>query len=151
MNKPAARKLLRHLMKQQLSPSAARFNMRYWGNPRSEVTVEVLEEPICNTQACMAGETVLALGGGYLVKGIGGINLYREFRIKELDIEDTAAKLLDLTEEEQSRLFYFKSMGYERGWPKRYETSYKAATTASARLAVAIRRLEHFIVTNGKS
>lgn len=151
MNKPAARKLLRHLMKQRQSPSAARFNMRHWGGATREIPDnDILEQPICNTQACMAGETVLALNAGFLVKRIGGIRLYSQYRVNDFGIQETAAKLLDLTEDEQYRLFYFKSMGYRHGWPKKYEDEYKNAKTPFDRLMAAIHRLSYFIATNGR-
>jgi hypothetical protein len=153
MNKPALRKLVRHLIRQQKSEEAARFNMRYfgigievYGMPRKDM----LEVPVCNTQACLAGEAVLSLNGGFL-RRTGGIDVYKKFRIKGFDIEDTATKLLDLTREESRRLFFFTSMnGAERkGWPEQFEKEYNLATTPADRIEVAIRRVAHFINTDG--
>jgi len=152
MNKPALRKLVRHLIKQRKSAEAARFNMKYFGievvghYPREGM----LEIPACHTQACLAGEAVLTLNGGFL-KRQGGIELYKKFRIKGFDIEDTATKLLDLTHEEKRRLFFFMSMNGSgmKGWPDQFETEYNLAMTPADRIGVAIRRVAHFINTDG--
>lgn len=150
MNIKNVRKLLSHLKKQQKTEQAARFNMRYFGASCTDGLNDILQQPVCNTQACLAGETVLALHAGY-IKPNGGINIYKKSPYRLYDIEDVAVKLLDLTDDERERLFFFRSMtGGANGWPKRFEDKYRNATTPVERLAVAISRVEHFIKTKGR-
>lgn len=154
MNKQNVRKLLSHLKKQQKSHEAARFNMRYFNlsTRLSSYPAGMLEPPVCNTQACLGGETILALKAGYIPRN-GGINIYKKSRLAELDIEEAATELLGLSLEERQKLFFFSEMLYTddpTGWPEKFEREYKQATTPADRLAVAIRRVEHFLKTNGK-
>jgi hypothetical protein len=166
MNKPALRKLLRHLIKQQKSVNAARFNMNYFGvGVRDGSNMEgMLERPICKTQACLAGEAVLSSHHGFLERR-GGIKIYKKYNHYNgytdiignhyngyTDIIGNARELLGLTKEEQNRLFFFQSMlcySFEKGWPTEFQKQYEAAKTPAARLEVAIRRLRHFIDTDG--
>jgi hypothetical protein len=157
MNKPAARKLLSHLIKQQKSINAARFNMHYFGVGIGDryTWPGMLQHPVCNTQACLAGEAVLASRRGFLKKH-GGIEIYKKYRSGG-DIVDVAQKLLGLTREEHRKLFYFTDMLFrftdmlfrEEGWPLEFQEQYEAAKTPAERLEVAIRRLRHFIDTDG--
>jgi len=159
MNKQNFKKLISHLKKQQKSIEAARFNMRFFGVRidgimAEEKKNEILEMPVCNTQACLAGEATLSLKMGYITK-IGGISLYSKLRKKGLTIEDAAIKFLGLTVPESERLFYFRTMGVPGslrtyGWPEQFEHRYHQATTPADRLQVAIDRVEHFIKTNGE-
>lgn len=144
--------VIRHLKRQLNTPEVARFNMQYWGSSIKNAffkVEELLEIPVCNTQACLAGETVLALGAATLDRENGGLDLVEEFKFR--DIENAAADLLGLTGEEKKRLFWLK--GWSRytmyGWPDQFEQEYKEAKTPRARLEVAIRRLEFFLKTNG--
>jgi hypothetical protein len=149
MNIKNMKKLLAHLVRQQKSQKAARFNMKYWGTPclgKNDGMSDVLKTPVCKTQACLAGETVLALNMGKIGQG-GGIDLLPEFYG---GIGQVAAQALELTPSQRESLFAFKSWGHQQfGWPKEFETAYNAAKTPAKRLGVAIQRVKHFIKTNG--
>lgn len=153
MNIKNVRKLLSHLKRQQKSREAARFNMNYFGMKIiSNLVEDMLEAPVCHTQACLAGEAVLSLKAGYIQRG-GGIEIYRKSSLRDLDIEDAATKLLGLSAKEKNNLFFFPNMLSNEGnggWPSKFVEEYKDAQTPADRLAVAIRRVEHFIETKGK-
>lgn len=151
MNKRNLTKLLKHLEKQRNSKaSAGRFNMAYWGES-VETASQVLETPVCKTQACMAGEATIALSATEFLKD-GGLQLTVAAQKKfpgMWSISGVAGELLGLTDDQKLRLFYLKSWGYSQGWPEKYETAYRDATTPRARLTAAINRLKHFIKTDG--
>src|SRR5579859_3840239 len=140
------RLLISRLEKQLDSPEAARFNMLYFGNAWTPGMGGLDVAPVCKTQACLAGETVLSTGSGTLsshggiyinATGFGGWNILTQ-----------AIKDLKLTEPQSERLFFFSSMQESRrGWPKKFEEAYKNAKTPQGKLYVAIRRVEHFIET----
>lgn len=136
------------------SPEAPRFNMRYFGNQWGKEMVNLLpivreNPPVCKTQACLAGEAVLATGSGQLHHN-GGIILTSTGG-SGWEIESQAGKDLGLTLNQRRRLFFFANMNEEEiGWPKKFEEAYRAANTPQGRLYVAIRRVEHFLATKGR-
>jgi len=151
MNIPNLQKLLKHLQKQQNSRRAARFNMKYWGDAHCASMSGVLKKPVCKTQACLAGETVLALGAAE-ISAHGGLVLFSN---PFGSIEKEAAQLLELDDLQRTKLFKFKTWTCSifsssgNGWPVKFETAYEKAKTPSKRLGVAIQRLKHFIKTDG--
>lgn len=150
MNKPAMIKLLRHLTRQRDSKYAARFNMNYFGMQTGGYSMNgTLELPVCKTQACLAGETVLCLKGGFLGRQ-GGIELYKRYRIEGLDIDSLATRILNLNEAERDRLFFLYSHLGRPGWPKEFDKQYLNAMTPFDRLEVVINRVAHFIDTDGR-
>ena len=148
MNRPAVEKLIEHLKKQKETAEAARFNMRFFGvivdHPGAD---GMLEFPACHTQACLAGEAVLANGAGYIHKR-GGIVLNDDGH----DIESAAIGVLGLSFGESERLFFFKQWTDDgtNGWPEDFENAYNEATTPAKRLQVAIDRVQYFLDTDGK-
>lgn len=151
MNIPNLKKLVKHLEKQQKSQRAARFNMRYWGDRfiSKDDSVGCLKTPVCKTQACLAGETVLAFNVAKILP-TGGIFLTDYPFSGTGRISDVAAEKLGLGPVETARLFTFKSWGPRlNGWPEEFETAYEQAKTPAKRLAVTIQRVKHFIKTNG--
>lgn len=153
------KQLIEHLEKQLDSPAASRFNMEYFGNSINYAQAEMIEKPVCGTQACLAGETVLTTGAGFLrpfVNGAGGgIELKSGLNFLG-DIEEQATRDLGLTYTQQKNLFYLNDMLREEesslgmGWPEKFGKAYKDARTPQGRLYVAIRRIEHFIKTKGR-
>jgi hypothetical protein len=145
-NMQALVKRLRKLKK--FKKKRGRFNMEHFGS-RWYGSIGALkdEKPVCRTQACLAGEAILEFGAGVIAKG-GGIDLVGEHRDSPMPI--VAQSLLDLDNDQATRLFYFRSWGYENGWPREFEIRYRAAKTATGRLNVAIARVKHFIKTDGE-
>lgn len=152
MNKKNVRKLINRLEGLLDSPQAAQFNMEYFGNKYYEGMRDVLQVPVCNTQACLAGEAVLATGHA-TINIHGGLDIPN---LETTDIETgwyaehAAAKVLGLTGREAADLFFFKPMNNyrkfkDRGWPKKFEAAYAAAKTPQGRLYVAIKRVEFFL------
>jgi hypothetical protein len=133
------------------SREAAQFNMNYFGNLYSNNLKDILPDfpPVCNTQACLAGETVLATGSGRLLPG-GGIAMNPS---SCWDIEIQAIKDLGLTKEQALNLFYLRSWTVSHGrygWPEQFEQMYLTAKTPWGRLYAAILRVKHFIKTCGR-
>jgi hypothetical protein len=137
---------------------AARFNMKHFGTPfRPSLDGTLGPVPVCLTQACLAGETVLALGTGQLDDG-GGISIINPIEgvSNNWGVKYRADKDLGLTEAQSYRLFFFKNMtgsslssrGY--GWPTEYEQMYLRAKTPQGRLYAAILRVDKFIQTKGR-
>ena len=154
MNKAKLKRLQLHLEQQLDSPEAARFNMSTFGQKYNPGIMGTLQNfvPVCGTQACLAGEAVIALNLGEIYPE-GGISLLSRPTARAYggEIESAAIKELKLTLEESERLFYFKGWRTRkhRGWPKKFQTMYANAQTPQGRLYAAIRRLEHFIQTDG--
>lgn len=111
MNKRNLTKLLKHLEKQRNSKaSAGRFNMAYWGEATDYANTQVLEIPVCKTQACMAGEATIALGATEFLKN-GGLKFTTATSNKFPGINSiagVAGGLLGLISIQQQRLFYLK-------------------------------------------
>jgi len=156
MNKQKLQVLLTRLENQLDSPEAARFNMRTFGSRYSASTDDAFPgfPPVCRTQACLAGETVLALNKAK-IHPKGGILLLSD-PLKDSpsigsQIEQVAMDELELTTAQKQRLFFFKNWtAHKRGWPDNFQHMYENAQTPQGRLYAAIRRVEHFIKTNGR-
>src|SRR6267154_1437395 len=94
-------KLLVSRLEAQLdSPTAARFNMAHFGSAFTKNMIGVLQDftPVCKTQACLAGETVLATGSGTIVAASGGIVLGTDTFTIPIAIRRKATSDLGLTE-----------------------------------------------------
>lgn len=144
--------LLTRLENQLDSPEAARFNMNHFGTRATAYTAGVLEKfpPVCKTQACLGGETVLATGSGRILEG-GGIEIDQAGYSSAEAIKDRAQKDLGLTNVQALRLFFFKRWtASNNGWPEKFQQMYENAKTPQGRLYAAIRRVEHFIATKGR-
>jgi len=149
--------LLQERLEQQLdSPESARFNMKTFGSKYYPSMNDAFPEypPVCGTQACLAGETVLSTGQGKIHE-FGGILLDSDPDTRSSSsgwlIQSEAAKALELTKAQAQRLFFFKAWNMEnRGWPIKYQRMYENAKTPQGRLYAAIRRVERFIETDGR-
>lgn len=111
MNKKNVRKLINRLEGLLDSPQAAQFNMEYFGDAYFNGMRNVLEVPMCHTQACLAGEALLSTGqaeirlqGGLVITTPDGIRHSSGY------VEEAAKKSLGLTEKESNNLFYLRSM-----------------------------------------
>jgi hypothetical protein len=144
MNIKNLNKLLAHLKRQKKSKYVNRFNMAHWGERWYSGMRSALRYPVCRTQACLAGETILALKLGKIHPN-GGIDLLDRYS----SILFEASNELGLTTEQRDRLFYLPNWNNGVGWPQKFVEQYNKAKTPAGRLAVAIRRVEHFIKTEG--
>jgi hypothetical protein len=151
MNIKNLKLLVKRLEAQLDSPEAARFNMKNFGEQYYPAYPGALQAPVCNTQACLAGEAALMSGQATIGPNGGFFNLGGGRMFGQV-IEDNAVKFLGLNVEQRDKLFYTKSdqTWIETGWPKKFDAAYAAAKTPQGRLYVAIRRVEHFIKTKGK-
>lgn len=151
MNIKNLKLLVKRLEAQLDSPEAARFNMKNFGEQYYPGYPRALQAPVCNTQACLAGEAAL-LSGQATIDPDGGFLTLGGERMLGAYIEEEAIEFLELSGEQRDRLFYTKSdqTWIKTGWPKKFDAAYAAAKTPQGRLYVAIRRVEHFIKTKGK-
>jgi len=143
--------LIKRLKYLRNTEESKRFNMRYFGTEKitkndKKIDNSIFSVPVCHTQACLAGETVLLTGSGK-IKPKGGIKLLTD----ESNIFGVATRDLDLTINQAERLFYFKEWNDGiNGWPAEYEKMYLKAKTPTERLNVAIKRMKCFIKTKGR-
>lgn len=149
MNKKNVRKLINRLEGLLDSPQAAQFNMDYFGDAYFDGMRNVLEVPMCHTQACLAGEALLSTGQAEILPQGGlAITAPNGNRYSSWYVEEAAKKSLGLTEKESNNLFYLRSMLRTKGkygWPEKFEAAYAAAKTPQGRLYVAIKRVEFFL------
>lgn len=91
------------------------------------------DSPPCGTVGCIAGWACL-LSGASADEATWG----------------KGQDLLGLDFDESFRLFDFPAGGTDDGWPKEFNEQYIKAKTRSAKVNVAVARIEHFIKTKGK-
>jgi hypothetical protein len=87
--------------------------------------------PKCGTVACIAGWAFILSGEGEVESDRQGYVMLR------------AEELLGLTSGEGDRLFL------EDWWPDLYLERWEAAETAQERARIAVKRIDHFIKTDG--
>jgi hypothetical protein len=154
MNIEKLNQLVARLRSLKGTEQSKRFNMRTWGISADEaVKLDLLEErPVCNTQACLAGETVLMLKRGRIGRRGGIVGLPKAYQggFRNEGIGDLAAAELELTWDEKARLFYPHSIIHRHCWPYEFQARYDRARTPNGRLRVAIARVRHFIKTEGR-
>jgi hypothetical protein len=144
--------------------SVGRFDMAHFGAIYELITpLPNSIKPVCNTAACLAGQTVLVFGTGVL-NDDGGIDIIQKLELpsgwddsRNNQILAQATKDLGLTANQRDRLFFFKgwyNVGTEEtvytGWPEQFRSQHDKAKTQQGRILAAIRRVEHFIKTQGR-
>ena len=109
--------LLKRLQSLKGTEQAKRFNMDMFGGAVTKIDLphdkSILGMPVCKTQACLAGETLLATGSA-VIRARGGLKITKK-PPDGVDGDDywfpgAAADELGLTPDQASRLFYLKSM-----------------------------------------
>jgi hypothetical protein len=88
----------------------------------------------CGTVACIAGWAGL----------LNNPQIEKTYDVTSIDFFQPRHNGLQLTEDESDRLFY------EGEWPEPFCSEYYDAESSSERAAVAVRRIDHFIETNGR-
>lgn len=118
-------------LKQFIAEEPRRFTMSTWLAKIGDgiEAYSLLEQPPCDTAACLGGSLILMHGLPWHESGESFGN--------------RAAAIAKLTLREKERLFYLS------GWPIRYRNQYRLATTPSNRIKVAQRRIQYFLDTNG--
>lgn len=89
------------------------------------------EMPACNTAACIGGWAVI---------------LDRKRKIRDWSIVDfnkEGRQRLHLTRDQAAALF---GLCY---WPSKFSRAYYSAKTVRGKVRIAIRRIDHFIITKG--
>jgi hypothetical protein len=143
--------------KQRILRTPKRLNMKYWGTTTKFARrdggklFDQLEEPACHTQACVAGEILLAAKLVKIDRKNGGIIGLDGTEGCCLDMRQMATDAIGVNYIKARKLFQFKSWGagFSDGWPTLFETMYHEAKTPQERAEVTAKRIDHFIATNG--
>lgn len=146
-------RLLRRAQKYILA-EPRRIDMRQFGTvfdltrqTRSETGLPL---PPCGTTACIAGTIAILEGKTDPVAAKRHLKLFGGPYFFGGAARSAAESLLRITYEQAERLFYFKAWRTNRnGWPDKYATAYDTAKTPAGRARVTVRRIDHFIKTNG--
>jgi len=145
------------MLQEQVIKAAPSFNMMEWARPWGYMQAEwpetlvTNEPPPCGIQACLAGETLIMLNIAKVEK-CNMIPADDRWDGAQSTIPYLAAEELGLSIEQKQRLFYLSKHGHGNGqyyWPVNFELEYNAAKTPLDRAQVAVRRIQHFIDTNG--
>ena len=136
-------KLLREVEKRILA-EPRRFDMMTFGTKLNKRTIRALgkQAPPCGTVACIAGH-VDWMAHPRLFAASVALGDYDDSIVKR------AAKELGLGFElsqdtNAGRLFF------DNEWPEKFQAALAEAKTPLQRAEVAVKRIEHFIKTNGK-
>ncbi len=138
-------KLLRKVEKRILA-EPRRFNMMIFGEKLNKRTIEALgkQAPPRGTVACIAGHVDWMTHPRLFAASVAIDRFHRDD-----SIEKRAAKELGLgfdpsQDTNADRLFF------DDEWPKKFQAAFSKAKTPLQRAKVAVKRIEHFIKTNGK-
>lgn len=136
-------KLLRKVEKRILA-EPRRFDMMTFGDKLDKEAIEALgeEAPPCGTVACIAGHVDWMTHPRLFAASVA-LGDYDD------SIVERAAKELGLgfdpsQDTNAGRLFF------DDEWPKKFQAAFSKAKTPLQRAKVAVKRIEHFIKTNGK-
>ena len=136
-------KLLREVEKRILA-EPRRFDMMTFGDKLDKEAIEALgeEAPPCGTVACIAGHVDWMTHPRLFAASVA-LGDYDD------SIVERAAKELGLGFEPSQdtnagRLFF------DNEWPEKFQAALAEAKTPLQRAEVAVKRIEHFIKTNGK-
>ena len=136
-------KLLRKVEKRILA-EPRRFDMMTFGTKLNKRTIKALgkQAPPCGTVACIAGHVDWMTHPRLFAASVA-LGDYDD------SIVERAAKELGLGFEpsqdtKAGRLFF------DNEWPEKFQAALAEAKTPLQRAEVAVKRIEHFIKTNGK-
>ena len=137
-------KLLREVEKRILA-EPRRFDMMTFGRKLNKRTIEALgkQAPPCGTVACIAGH-VDWMAHPRLFAASVALGDYDD------SIVERAAKELGLNRFELSQDTYAGRLFFDNEWPEKFQAALAEAKTPLQRAEVAVKRIEHFIKTNGK-
>ena len=138
-------KLLREVEKRILA-EPRRFDMMTFGDKLDKEAIEALgeEAPPCGTVACIAGHVDWMTHPRLFAASVAIDRFARDDSIAE-----RAAKELGLGFE-LSQDTYAGRLFFDDEWPKKFQAAFSKAKTPLQRAEVAVKRIEHFIKTNGK-
>ena len=138
-------KLLRKVEKRILA-EPRRFDMMTFGDKLDKEAIEALgeEAPPCGTVACIAGHVDWMTHPRLFAASVAIDRFARDDSIAE-----RAAKELGLGFE-LSQDTYAGRLFFDDEWPKKFQAAFSKAKTPLQRAKVAVKRIEHFIKTNGK-
>lgn len=138
-------KLLREVEKRILA-EPRRFDMMTFGDKLDKEAIEALgeEAPPCGTVACIAGHVDWMTHPRLFAASVAIDRFARDDSIAE-----RAAKELGLGFE-LSQDTYAGRLFFDDEWPKKFQAAFSKAKTPLQRAKVAVKRIEHFIKTNGK-
>lgn len=130
-------KLLNEI-KEMVLAEPRRLNMYGWGVTGLQYGENTDDlTPPCGTVACFAGWAIL-------LKLKPEVTQVRSvpFFVDE-DPQESAERYLRLSREQSDKLFFTDN------WPKRFSNRYRLADTPQKRAAIAAKRIDFFVATNG--
>ena len=138
-------KLLREVEKRILA-EPRRFDMMTFGTKLNKRTIRALgkQAPPCGTVACIAGHVDWMTHPRLFAASVAIDRFARDDSIVE-----RAAKELGLGFE-LSQDTYAGRLFFDNEWPEKFQAALAEAKTPLQRAEVAVKRIEHFIKTNGK-
>lgn len=101
------------------------------------------ESPACGTTGCIAGWAVLLTIPELIGCASDNSGLPEKFLDIIWNTNEEATRLLDLSEDEETRLFYLDE------WPESYRLAYNAARSQDQKASVTASRISLFIQTKG--
>ena len=136
-------KLLRKVEKRILA-EPRRFDMMTFGTKLNKRTIKALgkQAPPCGTVACIAGHVDWMTHPRLFAASVA-LGDYDD------SIVERAAKELGLGFE-LSQDTYAGRLFFDNEWPEKFQAALAEAKTPLQRAEVAVKRIEHFIKTNGK-
>lgn len=149
MNVKVLRQIQKRLIKQSQDQKHCRFNMNHFIQS-TPLAFRTTEQPVCGTQACIAGETLILAGKAKYSRKLKSY-VFPETHGNGIASTEhkTAQKILGLTNEEANRLFYFAGWQNSIGWPNDLAAAYQNAESGMESALIGAARIERFIRTEG--
>jgi hypothetical protein len=120
--------------------------MRLWADSEAFEIPLAENDPPCGTAACIAGYAVILTKAKPKSWKAGPWKKAVDYVVEEFGDEwigNVAEEVLDLSRDQADRLFD------PNRWPVKFYRSYCDASTPEGMAQAAIRRIEHFIKTEG--
>ena len=138
-------KLLRKVEKRILA-EPRRFDMMTFGDKLDKEAIEALgeEAPPCGTVACIAGHVDWMTHPRLFAASVAIDRFARDDSIVERAAKELGLGFDPSQDTNAGRLFF------DDEWPKKFQAAFSKAKTPLQRAKVAVKRIEHFIKTNGK-
>ena len=138
-------KLLREVEKRILA-EPRRFDMMTFGDKLDKEAIEALgeEAPPCGTVACIAGHVDWMTHPRLFAASVAIDRFARDDSIAKRAAIELGLGFDPSQDTNAGRLFF------DDEWPKKFQAAFSKAKTPLQRAKVAVKRIEHFIKTNGK-
>lgn len=107
MNEEKVIEVFRQIERERVKPGGVGFNMENWLSGEARVTVEDQPINVCKTTACFAGHALI--NEGYSIDVRESL-FYSPLDGDQVDPELMGAKILGITEDQASDVFYLETL-----------------------------------------